>query len=109
MSLRDRCRCQGLLVELREHLRDGLAVRLLDDLPCDGAVERRHAILQLHQLVGDIVRQQIAPGRHCLPELHEDRTQLLERKPQALGAARAPAPFEPHAGRQIEEEAQRPI
>ena len=109
MHLRDRGRGQRLLLELRKHFGDGLAVGLFDDLPRDGAVERRHAILQLHQLVRDVVGQQVAPRRDRLAELDEDRTQLLEREPQPFASAGLAAALEPDAGREIEQEAQRPI
>ena len=47
------------------------------------ARERRHAVLQLGQLVGHVGRQQVAPGRQHLAELDEDRAQTLERLAQA--------------------------
>ena len=46
--------------------------------------ERRHAVLQLGELVGDVLRQQVAPGRQHLPELDEDRPEVLEREAQPL-------------------------
>src|SRR6202035_3203724 len=71
--------------------------------------KRRHAILQLRELIRDVGRQQVATGGHGLPELHEDGAELLEREPQALAAARIPAALEPDAGREEEQEAQRPV
>ena len=37
--------------------------RGLDRRDRDRAVERRHPVLELRQLVGDVGRQQVAPGR----------------------------------------------
>jgi hypothetical protein len=42
------------------------------------AVEGRDPILQLGQLVGDVGRHQVAPGREDLPELDEDRAEFLQ-------------------------------
>ena len=50
--------------------------------------ERRHAVLQQRQFVGDVGRQQVAPGRQHLAELDEDRAQVLQRLAQALAARR---------------------
>ena len=72
------------------------------------AVEGRNAVLQLRELVGDVRRQQVAPRRDHLPELDEDRPEVLERAAQALAAAAAAA-REPRPGRQPENEAQRPV
>src|SRR2546430_13216354 len=47
------------LIEGVEHLRERPSVGALDRLAGDGARKRRHAILQLGQLVGDIRRQQV--------------------------------------------------
>jgi hypothetical protein len=44
--------------------------------------------LQAGKFVGDILRQQVAPGRQHLAELDEDRTQSLQRLAQALAARR---------------------
>ena len=44
--------------------------------------KRRHAVLQLGQLIGDVERQQVAAGGQNLAELDEDRTQRLQRQPQ---------------------------
>ena len=72
------------------------------------AVEGRDAVLELRELVGDVGRQQVAPRRDHLAELHEDRPEVLERAPQALAARAAPA-REPGPGREPEHEAQRPV
>ena len=39
-------------------------------------------VLQLRELVGDVLGQQVAPGREHLAEFHEDGTELLERHAQ---------------------------
>ena len=56
----------------------------------------------LRQLVGDVERQQVAPRREHLAELHEDRAERLERLAQPLAARLAAATGE-HAkdGRRI--------
>jgi len=87
--------------------RDGFALEILEDLVHRPTVDprerrqhlvggkRRHLVLQLRQLVGDVDRDQVATGGEHLAELHEDGTQRFERESQAL-AARAvePAPEE---------------
>ena len=73
-----------------------------------GAGERRHAVLQLRELVGDVGRQQVAPRREHLAELDEDRAELLERQAQPLAARAAPPALEPGRRREVEREAQRP-
>ena len=50
--------------------------------------KRRHAVLQLRELVGDVGGQQVAAGREHLAELDEDRPQLLQREAQTLCARR---------------------
>ena len=95
-------------IEAREELRDRPAERGLDARLGERAVEGRDAVLELRELVGDVGRQQVAPRRDDLAELHEDRPEVLERAPQAL-AARAAAAREPGPGRQPEDEAQRAV
>ena len=86
VHLRDRGGGQRLLVERREHLLGGAAVGVLDDGARDAAVEGRHAILQLGQLVGDVGGQQVAARGQGLAELHEDRAEFLQRLAQPHGA-----------------------
>ena len=74
------------------------------------AVERRHAILQLGELVGDVRGQQVAARGQRLAELHEDRAELLERERAGVRARGAsPRRTAQVHGRQQEQEAQRPI
>ena len=65
--------------------------------------ERRNPVLQQGQFVGDVGRQQVAPGGQHLAELHEDRPQALEGHPQAH-----PARFADGAHPQPARHAQKP-
>ncbi len=77
---------------------------LLDQLPRDLVLERRHLILQALEFVGDVRRQQVAARREHLAELDEDRAEGLERETQTL-AARASADGEQTQRRQLEQRA----
>jgi hypothetical protein len=83
VHLGDRGRSHRLHFEAAENLIERLAVEHFE--LGDGLLGRegRHAILQLGQLVGEIRRQQIAPRRQHLTELHEDRTERFKRLAQA--------------------------
>ncbi len=70
-------------VERVEDVVDRAAPGLLDDGARLGPVEGRHLILELGQLDGQVVRQQIAPGREDLAELDEDGPQLFQREAHA--------------------------
>ena len=96
MHLRDRGAGHRIGIELRKHRLDRPAERLLDQLARQRAGERRHAVLQPGQLVGDVGRHQVAPGGQHLAELDEDRTEPLEGQAQAHAARR----IEPLADRQ---------
>ena len=85
----------------------GLAVGALDDGPGFQPRERRHAVLQLLELVGDVGRQQVAARGQRLAELHQDRPQFLECETDALAARTALAALEPRGRREVEREAQR--
>src|SRR5690606_18118555 len=74
-------------VEAGEQFADRRAERTLDDGARHLAVERRDLVLQQCEVVDDVRRQQVAAGREDLPELDEDRPQLLQRQAQA-GTAR---------------------
>ena len=108
VHLGDRGRRERRLVEALEDLGDRPAVGALDDRARLGARERRHAVLQLRELVGDVLGQQVAPGRERLAELDEDRPQPLQREADALAARAAARALEPGRRRQVEHEAQRP-
>jgi hypothetical protein len=58
--------------------------------------KRRHPVLQLRELVGDVERQQVAPRGEHLAELDEDRAERLERLAQRcprVAAASRPLPW----------------
>ncbi|MCY1359182.1 hypothetical protein D9M69_457390 [compost metagenome] len=86
VDLRDRRAGDRLVLEGLEQRRNPAAQRALDDLHRHRRVERRHLVLQLGQLVGDVGRHQVAPRRQDLAELDEDRPQRRQRPPQALAA-----------------------
>ena len=97
MHLRDRRARDRLAVEAREHFADRAPVDALERRDHLLAGKRRHAVLQLRELVGDVRRQEVAARRQHLAELHEDRTEVGEREPQPHRArARQVAP-EQHA------------
>ena len=90
VHLRDRGRRQRRGVELRERLADRPLQRVLDDRARGFAVERRDAVLQQRQFLGDVRRHQVAARGQDLPELDEDRAELLQRQAQARAARHAP-------------------
>ncbi len=85
MHLRDRRARHRYAVERPEHLVDGLAVEAHERRDHGVRRERRHPVLQLGELVGDVERNQVATGRKHLPELDEDGPEILEREAQAHG------------------------
>ncbi|MCW0450641.1 hypothetical protein NB706_003475 [Xanthomonas sacchari] len=87
VHLRDRGRGQRFGVEGRERHRDRPPQRLFHDAPRRLAVERAHPVLQQGQFLGHVRRHQVTPGGEDLPELDEDRPQVLQRQAQP-GAAR---------------------
>ena len=105
MHLGDGGRGERRVVELGEGLGHGPAERALDDAPCLRAREGRDAVLQQRELVGDVLRQQVAARRQRLAELDEDGPEGLERAADAH-PARHPA-REPPTRREKGEEAQR--
>ena len=107
VHLSDRGGGERLVVEAVEHLLGGPAIGALDDEFRVLYRERRHAVLQLGELVRDVGRQQVAPRGQGLAELDEDRAELLEREPDPFTARAALAPLEPRGGRQVERESQR--
>ncbi len=107
VHLRDRGGGERRLVELGEHFAHRFAVSALDDGFGFQPRERRHAVLQFLELVGDVDRQQVASRGQRLAELHPDRPQLLECEPDALTAWTALAALEPRGRREVEREPQR--
>ena len=76
----------GVVSKLANATSIGAAERLLDQRARGVAVERRDAVLQQRQFVGDVRRHQVAARRQDLPELDEDRPELLQRQAQARAA-----------------------
>jgi hypothetical protein len=107
VHLCDRGGREGRLVKLREHFSHRPAVGAFDDGLGLQPRERRHAVLQFLELVGDVDRQQVASRGQRLAELHPDRPQLLECETDTLAAWAALATLEPGGRREIERESQR--
>ncbi len=82
----------GAASKLREDRLERPAEGPLDDGARDRGGKRRHAILQLGELLGEVGRQQVAPRREHLAELDEDRPEPLQAQAQALAARRVEAP-----------------
>ena len=97
MHLRHRGARDRRAVERLEHLVDRLPEAALERRDHLFDRERRHAVLQLRELVGNVGRQQVAPRGQHLPELHEDRSQRLEGQPQPDRARLAQVAPEQHA------------
>ena len=81
VHLRHRRAGDRLALEGFENLFHGFAVSALQCGQDLLAGKRRYPILQPGEFVGDIGRQQVAPCRQHLAELHENRAQILQRKP----------------------------
>lgn len=75
MDLGDGGRGEGLFREVIEHGLDGFAPGLFDDSAGLVPREGRHAILELGQFIGQVIRQQVAAGGQNLTELDEDGPQ----------------------------------
>ncbi len=105
VHLSDRRRRQGNRFETAEDVRDRPSKGPLDGGDGGFTAERRHAILQLRQFIGDVGGQQVAPRRQHLAELDEDRTQFLQRQTQPLRAGAAAAALEPGPRREVDEKA----
>ena len=88
MHLGDR-RSGHRLAEGDEQLFDRPAERPLDDGDGRSAPERRHAVLQSGERVGDLAADDVRPRRQKLPELHVRGADLREGGRQRLGAALA--------------------
>ncbi len=87
VHLRDRGAGHRLVLEAGEHLVEPAAEAALDLAHRQHGIERRHAVLQGGEFVGDVGRQQVAPGRKHLAELDEDRPEVFQ------------CPTQPHAAR----------
>ncbi len=96
MHLRDRGGGHGLFVELREEGFQRPAEFARDDGARLGAGERRQTVLQLRQVGGDVLAQQVRAGRENLAELDKAGSEPLDRQRQALtGAQGGDAPRPP--------------
>ena len=72
---------EGVGLEVREHLVHRPAQGGLDAAHRFVRREGRHGVLQLRELVGDVVGQQVAARGQHLPELDEHGAERLEREP----------------------------
>ena len=106
MHLRDGGRGERRLLEALEHFGERPSERPLDGGDGDLVFEGRYAVLKLRQLIGDIGRNEVAPGRYRLAEFDEDRPELLEGEAQALSPGHAGAALKPGPRGQKEQEAQ---
>ena len=88
MDLRDRRARDRHAVEAQEDFVDRPAVDALERREHLLDRERRHAVLQLRELVGDVGRQEIAARRQHLAELDEDRPERFQRAAQPHRARR---------------------
>ena len=84
VHLGDRGRGDGLVVEFGEDLVEAAIELLLDGLSRLAARERGQAILQLGEIRRQLLADQIGTHRERLAQLHEGRSQLLERRRQLL-------------------------
>jgi hypothetical protein len=108
VHLRDRGARDRDHVELAEDLGVRALVGLVQGLDHALARYRRHVVLQLRELVGDVLGNEVAPDRKELAELHEDRTERLERAPQPLPArGGSVAPEEENAEEKADQSAAR--
>ena len=92
VDLGDRSTGDRDAIKLAEYRIQRFAKRTLDGGHSDFAGKRRHPVLQMGQLVGDIRRQQVPPRRQHLAKLDEDGPELLQRLTQALTSRCIEAP-----------------
>ncbi len=103
MDLRDRGRGDRGVVERREETVERPGEFGLDQTARLIPGERRQAILQAREILGDLVAQQIGAGRQDLSELDEARPHLGQRRGQPLarpGGGGAAAPDQPGRAQQ---------
>ena len=72
MYLRNRSAGDRLPIKMHKHFIHLAAERTFDGGYGDGRVKGRYAVLQQHQLIGDVLRHQVSPGGQHLAQLHED-------------------------------------
>ena len=85
VRLTDRRGREGLEVELGEGLLDRLVERGLDDLAHGVGVDRPHVRLQLRELGGQALGEQVGARRRDLAELHHHPAGVLDRETEAEG------------------------
>ena len=88
MNLGDGGAGERFALEMREHGVHRPAKGPLDGGNGDRRRKRRDPVLQMRQFIGDVRRQQVAPGRKHLAELDEDRPQPFQRLAQPTAARR---------------------
>jgi hypothetical protein len=88
MHLRYRSAGHGGVIEAGKYFVQRLIESALDAGNGHSRIERRHAVLQPGQFVGNIGGQQVAPGGEHLAELDKNRPQALQGFAQALAAWR---------------------
>ena len=84
MDLGDGSGCDRTVIELREQLIEGLAERVLDHLAGARGVERRQVVLQLRQVGGHLLAEQIRARGQALAELDEAGSKVLQGERQSL-------------------------
>ena len=75
MNLCDRGGGYRRAFKVTENLIDRFAIKTFQHVQCLCGGEGRDAVLQQRELVGEVGRQQVAPGRQHLAELDEDRSE----------------------------------
>ncbi len=83
MNLGDRRGSDRRVVEGGEQGGERLTELGLDDGACVGSRERRQPILQLRQIGGELLAEQIGARREQLAELDEARTECVQRRGEA--------------------------
>ena len=84
MDLGDRGGCDRAIIEFREQLIEGLTERVLDRPAGERAVERWQVVLQLRQVGGHLLAEQIRARGEALAELDEAGPKVLQRQREAL-------------------------
>jgi hypothetical protein len=100
MHLGDRCRCHREVGEGGEEGGERPVELDLDQGARLRCRERCQAILQLRQIFGDLLAQEIGAGRQQLPELDKARSQLDKSRSETLARpsiAPGPAAKQPPA------------